>query len=211
VVVPNGVDTKRFHPAVEPERVDGLNDRFIVGFTGSFKPWHGLDTLLETFRLLLERSAKYHLLLVGDGPLRSWIEGYIRGARLQKRVTITGWLPYKRLPSVIQRMAVAVAPFAANEEFYFSPLKLFEYMAVGKPVVASRLGQIERVIRPGVTGLLARPGDARDWADKIERLRRDLALRKKLGLAATQEAARHTWEQNARRVTACAEPLLRKR
>lgn len=209
-VVPNGVDVKRFHPAVVPEPLEGADGKFVVGFVGSFKVWHGIEVLMEAFRTLLDHSSAYHLLLVGDGPLRSWIEGYIQGARLQGMVTITGWVPYDRLPNLIQRMDVAVAPYPFLEDFYFSPLKLFEYMAVGKPVVASRIGQIQEVIQNQVTGLLVRPGDAEDLVEKIEWLCSNNKIREALGIASSREAGRYTWERNARRVIALADPLVKK-
>ena len=126
-------------------------------------------------------------------------------------MTITGWTAYERLPGLIQKMDVTVAPFASTEDFYFSPLKLFEYMAVGKPVVASQIGQIPELVGHETTGLLVRPDDAADLANKIDRLRREPDLRKSLGVAAAQKVAQHTWEQNARRVIALAEPLINKR
>ncbi|MFQ5946239.1 MAG: glycosyltransferase family 4 protein [Anaerolineae bacterium] len=209
-VVPNGVDVKRFHPAVEAEPLEGADGKFVLGFVGSLKVWHGMQVLMEAFRTLLGRLPAYHLLLVGDGPLRSWIEGYIQGARLEGMVTIMGSVPYDRLPSLIQRMDVAVAPYPFVEDFYFSPLKLFEYMAIGKPVVASRIGQIQEVIQDGATGLLVRPGDPRDLVEKIERLRDAPGLREALGTAASQEAGHYTWERNARRVIALADQMVKK-
>ncbi len=209
-VVPNGVDINRFHPSVKPEPLGGAEGKFVLGFVGSFKLWHGIEVLLEVFRTLLGHSSAYHLLLVGDGPLGGWIEGYIHGARMQGMVTITGWVSYERLPGLIQRMDIAVAPYPYLEDFYFSPLKLFEYMAVGKPVVASEIGQIREVIRNGKTGLLVRPGDPEDLVEKIERLRNDPGLREALSIAASQEARHHTWEANARRVIALADPLVKK-
>ncbi len=210
-VVPNGVDVNRFHPAVEAEPAQGGDGKFVLGFVGSLKVWHGMEVLMEAFRTLLGRLLPYHLLLVGDGPLRSWIESYIQGARLEGTVTIMGSVPYDRIPSLIQRMDVTVAPYPFVEDFYFSPLKLFEYMAIGKPVVASRIGQIQEVIQDGATGLLVRPGDPRDLVEKIERLRCAPGLRKALGIAASQEAAHYTWERNARRVIALADPLVKNR
>ncbi len=209
IVLPNGVDPGRFHPAVEPEPLEGAQGKFVLGFVGSFKVWHGIEVLLEAFRGLLARSSVYHLLLVGDGPLRGWIDGYVRGARLEGTVTITGWVPHEHLPGLIQRMDVAVAPYPFLEDFYFSSLKLFEYMAVGKPVVASRIGQIQEVIQDGATGLLVQPGDTEDLVEKIDRLHHDPRLRETLGIAASQEARHHTWERNARRVLALADPLVK--
>lgn len=207
-VIPNGVDIKRFNPQERPAKLEGLKDKFIVGFSGSLKPWHGLELLLDTFRRLHEDSQVYHLLLVGDGPLRNWIEGYVHGAQLQKAVTMMGWVPYEDLPGLIKSMDVAVAPYPHLEDFYFSPLKLFEYMAVGKPVVASRLGQIQEIIQDGLTGLLARPGDTHDLADKIERLRRDENLRREMGAKACEAAKNHTWEQNAQRIIKAYETII---
>jgi len=208
LVIPNGVDPERFHPAVTPECPEGTAGKFVLGFVGSFKAWHGIEVLLEAFRRLLARSPAYHLLLVGDGPLRGWIEGYVQGARLGGTITLTGWVPHDRLPGLIQRMDVAVAPYPLLDDFYFSPLKLFEYLAVGKPVVASRIGQIHEVIEDGTTGLLVRPGAIEELVESIERLRHDPRLRRTLGVAASREVRRYSWEHNARRVTALAEALV---
>jgi glycosyltransferase involved in cell wall biosynthesis len=211
IVLSNGVDLTRFHPAVEPETLDGIGGKFIIGWIGSFKPWHGLEMLLEAFRTLATRSSAYHLLLVGDGPRRTWAEDTIRRLGLASRVTMTGSVPHGRIPRLIQRMDVAVAPAPALDDFYFSPLKLFEYIAVGKPVVASRIGQIQDVVTDGRTGLLIPPGDQGELAAAIERLREDPELRMRLGAAASEAARHYTWERNARRVTALAEDLLKAR
>lgn len=206
-VMPNGVDPTRFHPGVPPEPLDGVHGKFIVGFAGTFKAWHGIDVLLEAFKILAERSPDYHLLLVGKGPLKDRTETWIKRAGLTARVTMTGWVPHERLPQLIQRMQVPVLPAPVIKNFYFSPLKLFEYMAVGKPVVASAIGQIPDILTDGITGLLTRPGDAQDLAHKIERLRQDPQLSQALGRAAAKAARRHTWERNVSRVTALVASL----
>ena len=210
-VVPNGVNPQKFHPVVVAEPLPEMNSNFVIGFAGSFKAWHGLDILLEAFKRLQNRSSSYHLLLAGDGPLRGWMEGYLQGAGLQGKVTMTGWVPHERLPGLIQRMDVAVAPYPFLENFYFSPLKLFEYMAIGKPIVASRMGQIQEVIQDGVTGLLARPSDIEDLVEKIEQCRRDPELRTTLRSAASQRALQYTWERTAHQILMLAEPLGRHR
>ena len=210
-VVPNGVDLTRFHPGVQTSVPDDLAGRFIVGFSGSMKAWHGLEVLMEAFRVLAQWSPAYHLLVVGDGPLRGWIDGYVRGARLDGAVTMTGWVPPPELPGLLKAMDVAVAPYPATEDFYFSPLKLYEYMAVGAPVVASRLGQIAQTIRHGETGLLVEPGDPIALASQIERLRTDPVLRVNVGARAACRAADFTWEQNVRTVIDLATHLSRAR
>jgi len=200
LVIQNGVDIKRFQPVVQPARHQQVNGKFTLGFVGSLKVWHGTDILLKAFQLLIKRCPAYHLLIVGDGPQRSWIEDYVRDAHIGEKVTITGWVAYDKLPSLIQKMDITVAPYPSLDKFYFSPLKLFEYMAAGKPVVASRIGSIQEAIQDKVTGLLVRPGDSEDLVEKIEQLRSDVDLRKAMGRAASQEAEHHTWEQNARSV-----------
>lgn len=208
-VIPNAADVTRFHPGVEAGRLDIPVDKFVVGFSGSLKPWHGLEVLLEAFRLLATRSPGYHLLIVGDGPLRDWIQGYLRGAGLEGTATLTGWVDHEQLPGLLRGMDVAVAPYPAMGNFYFSPLKLYEYMAVGAPVVASGLGQVARIIQHEMTGLLVEPGDPCALADQIERLRADPDLRARLGVEAAHRVGECTWMHNARRVSALAGTLSR--
>lgn len=207
-IIPNAVDLSRFHPAVQAETVEGIYGSFVLGFVGSLKPWHGIDILLEAMRRLLRSSPDYHLLIVGDGPLKGWLDSAVRTFHLEGAVTVTGAVPHERVPGLIQRMDVAVAPYPFIEDFYFSPLKLFEYMAVGKPVVASRIGQIQEVMRDGETGLLIPPGDPQALVEQIERMRWDQKLRDRLGRAAAIQARYYTWERNARQVAAIGERLL---
>jgi glycosyltransferase involved in cell wall biosynthesis len=200
-VIPNGADVTRFHPGVEARRPRIPGAKFVVGFSGSLKPWHGIEMLLDAFRLLARRSPDYHLLIVGDGPLRDWVRGYVRGAELEAAVTCTGWVGHEQLPGLLRGMEVTVAPYPAMEGFYFSPLKLYEYMAVGAPVVASDVSEIARIIRHEETGLLIEPGDPAALADQIERLRADPLLRARIGAEAARKAREFTWESNALQVT----------
>ncbi len=208
-VIRNGVDTARFHPDVPPLSVDGLDDRPVIGFVGSLKPWHGLDVLMDAFRHLHRRGCPANLLIVGDGPERSWIEGYVRGAGLRERVFLTGWLEYGRMPAAIRRMDIAVAPYPAIEKFYFSPLKLYEYFAVGRPVVASAVGQVADVVRDGENGFLVPPGDAEALAERLAVLCRDAALRRRLGRSGTVFARSRTWRRNAEEVVDLARSARR--
>lgn len=206
-VLPNGVDTERFHPSGPVASPMPEVDAPVIGFVGSLKPWHGLDTLLDALRTLRDRDVPAHLLIVGDGPLRAWIEGYVSGAGLTDRVTLTGWVGHDAVPSLVRSVDIAVAPYPPLDDFYFSPLKLYEYLAAGRAVVASAIGQVEQAIDDGRTGLLVPAGDPSGLANALERLCRDEPLRRSLGQAAFAAAQGFTWDANARRVIEIAQTL----
>jgi glycosyltransferase involved in cell wall biosynthesis len=209
-VLPNAVDTDLFRADVDGRAVRDhfqLANRFVVGFVGSFKAWHGIDLLLEAFQDLHRSDPRTHLLLVGDGPLRTSLEEQVRNMRFEEAVTFAGGVPHKEIPQYLATMDVAVAPYPALEEFYYSPLKLFEYMAAGRAVVSSRIGQVAEVISDGVTGLLFEPGDRAGLVECIERLRRSPELQAELGRNATAACSQNTWKQHAIRVVEWVEPL----
>ena len=196
-ILANGVDSSRFNPAVEPFPLKEAGDAPVIGFVGSLKAWHGVDTLLAAFRQIRAEVPQAHLLIVGDGPMRPWIEGFVAGAELGGAVTVTGWVHHADMPGLIRRMDVATAPYPQTAGFYFSPLKLFEYLAVGRPIVASAIGQVARLIDDEHNGLLARPGDPTDLAEKVLRLHADALLADRLGQNAARDAKTHTWQKNA--------------
>jgi len=208
-VIENGVDTTRFHPNVELPPTSVENERFTLGFVGSLKPWHGIDVLLQAFCGVARENKYAHLLIAGDGPLRQWIDGFVNGAGIEERVTMTGWVPYHQLPGLIQSMSVALAPYPALDHFYFSPLKLYEYMAMGKPVIASDIGQIKQIINDEVNGLLVKPGDVSALAGRIAYLAYDLSLCQTLGARARESILSRTWINNAQRVLSIISPRLR--
>ncbi len=202
-VIRNAVDTGRFTPEVPQAQIDGVPESaFVVGFSGTLKAWHGLETLLPAFDALLARLPAAHLLVVGDGPRKAWIEGYAAGAGIAAAVTLTGWVPHAGLPGVIARMDVATAPYPEAAGHYFSPLKLYEYLALGRPVVASRIGQTARLLDGTQAAVLVAPGDASALTAALLRLAHDPALRARLSHHAAREGLRHDWADNARKVVA---------
>jgi glycosyltransferase involved in cell wall biosynthesis len=196
VVVPNAVDPRRFlhRPAAALPAPDGV---FTIGFVGTLKPWHGLDVLAEAFQVFHASHPMSRLLIVGDGPERTRLEKQLHGAM----VTFAGAVAPDRIPAFLASMDVAVAPYPKLEPFYFSPLKLYEYMAAGLPVVASCIGQIEKVIDHAVTGWLVEPGNPKALAEALTTLVHDLDLRQRLGQAARAAVCqRHTWDTAIRRI-----------
>jgi glycosyltransferase involved in cell wall biosynthesis len=199
-VIPNAVDPERFRPDV-PAAAPGPPGSFTVGFVGSMKPWHGLDVLVEAFARLHERAPDARLLLVGDGPARAAVCADLSTRGLAGVVHCTEAVASHEVPGLLTSVDAAVAPYPQATGFYFSPLKVYEYMAAGRAVVASRVGQLESVIQHDVNGLLCPPGDAAALSAALERLRCEPGLRARLGRAARATVFdNHTWDAVAARV-----------
>lgn len=204
-VLPNGIDPQHFHPAVRfrtLRRPLGLKGKIVVGFVGRPRPWHDLETLLAAVAQLHAEDPRYHLLLVGE------VAEALRPALAARDfITLAGPVPHNEVPRYIAAMDVAVSPHPPLANFYFSPLKLFEYMACGVPAVAAAIGQPAQLIRHGENGYLYPPGDAPALADCIRAViaepeaARDVAWR-----GATEVHARHTWERNARAIIEWIDP-----
>lgn len=203
-VVPNAVDAARFAPPLAPSlpTPPGVTT---VGFVGTLKPWHGLPVLVEAFARLHAARPATRLLIVGDGGERVTLERDLFARGLRDVVTLTGAVPAERIPGLLASIDIATAPYPDLPGFYFSPLKLFEYMAAGLPVVASAIGQIPEVIEDGVTGVLCPPGDALALTAALLRLHDDAALRRAIGRRARARALRaHTWDAVVDRVLTIA-------
>ena len=198
-VVPNGVDPHRFRP--QPPPAHAPSHRFTVGFVGTLKPWHGLHILADDFAILHYLDPMARLLLVGDGPERAPLLERLSHLGLTQATHFTGTVAPDTVPQWISQMDVAVAPYPDLEDFYFSPLKVLEYMAAGVPVVASRIGQLSQLIQDGVNGLLCPPGDEMALAHALRKLRLDADLRQRLGAAGRATIlCHHTWDTVASRI-----------
>jgi len=193
-VLPNGVAAHRFPaPARDPAR-------FLAGFAGSLKPWHGIETIVQALAALPD----VHLEVAGHGPLDDVLD-----ALPADRVTRLGARPHSE---VLQRMArwdVGLAPYAALERFWFSPLKVLEYMAAGACPVVSDIGDARQTLGCGERGVLVAPGDPDALASAIALLARDRERARTLGERARVWVGEHrSWSINARRVLAAlSEPV----
>ncbi|HJQ22548.1 MAG TPA: glycosyltransferase family 4 protein [Blastocatellia bacterium] len=205
VVNPNGVDVEAFHPDCGGQVVRaqlGIQERIVVGFTGSFGPWHGAPVLARAATRI--NDARCHFLFIGDGDERTATEHVIEAAGRRDRATFTGRIAHDQVAAYLDACDILVSPHVAaadGSEFFGSPTKLFEYMAMARAVVASRLGQIAGVIVDGENGLLVEPNDAAALAQAITRLANDEALRHRLGAAARRTVTeQYTWQHNAAHV-----------
>lgn len=212
-VIPNGVNVEHFQQPVDTEQVRaefGVGDAPVIMFVGGFQMWHGLDKLLEALAVIKNVLPEVRLLLVGDGPARPFVEDNIYRLNLEKYVTITGFLPHARIPELLAIADVVTVPYPKlPQEMWFSPLKLYEYMAAGKAVVASNAGQIKNVLRHNENGLLVTPGDVADLADACLYLIQNEAERVRLGQNAQREAeVEHAWARQIERLEQVYEAAL---
>jgi glycosyltransferase involved in cell wall biosynthesis len=202
LVLPNAVDPGAFDPAASGAAVRaryGLDGYRVVGFVGGFYPWHGLDLLLDAAEYVGARRAGVKYLVVGDGPLREAVAARIRAsALLRETVVLTGSVPHRELTSYLAAFDVGVMP---DSNDYGSPMKIFEYMAMGKPVVAPRLRPLEEVIDHGTNGLLFAPRDRAALGEAILGILADPAMYRRVAdRARAIVLQRHTWAGHARAI-----------
>lgn len=205
VVMANGVDLHRFRPGYDPRPVRaslGVGDAPLIGFVGGFRPWHGIERLVESLARVRRHVSEAKLLLIGDGRARPQIESKVAEMGLKQVVIITGLVPQASVPQMLAAVDVAVLPYPQlPDELWFSPLKLYEYMACGKAVVASRSGQIAEVIEEGENGLLVEPGKVGELSRAIVRLLQNEEERSRLGKRAYEQAVKeHSWERYVERL-----------
>lgn len=203
-IIPNGVDLDLFSPEAEPY---GIRDRLkarddgIVCFVGALGPWHGVDQLMRAFSLALGKRANLRLLLVGGareyeiGPLRS----EVGRLGIADRVHFLGRIEHRQIPSILTESDVAVAPYPETD-FGFSPLKIFEYMASGLPVIASDTPSTREIIDPGVNGLLVKAGDTKALAGAIIGVLDDPDLDSRLRKGALEAAQSFSWEKSTEKL-----------
>jgi glycosyltransferase involved in cell wall biosynthesis len=205
-VMPNGVDRKLF----SADRIDrnakhtlGLEGKTVLGFTGFVREWNALEQVID---LLPRVSSELVLLIVGDGPARASLEHRAESAGVSARVLFTGVVPREAIASYVSAFDIALQP-AANP--YASPLKLFEYLALGRTVLAPDQPNVREVLTHGLNAWLFDPSESNAMQHAIESLLSDVGLRQRLALAAlnTIHESELTWDRNAERVLELARQL----
>jgi len=200
-----GADTDRFKPgAADRTPFVRLAVTTVAVFAGAFRSWHGAIHLVEAMKILRGRgSVDIGAVFAGDGPELPRVREAAAGL---DTILITGALPHDRMPALLASADVGVAPFDVGAHaplslgFYWSPLKIFEYMASGLPVVAPAVDRIPALVTNGTEGILydaaRRPGEA--LADALEALT-DTATRQQMGAAARARAVRdYSWASHCR-------------
>lgn len=206
VVISNGVNTVEIASSVG--RLDvrakyGIGAKLVLGFVGWFKPWHRLDAVVDLLATRPGWRGRIHLLFVGDGPEAGPLRERVRALGLEDSVTLTGPVGREQIYDHIDAFDVALQPHVTD---YASPMKIFEYLALGKCVVGPDLENIREILTHGEDSLLFQPGDAADMARAIEVLVGDPGRIHAMGRAARRkiEDRRYYWVENARRALAAA-------
>ena len=206
--MPNGVSLAHFgqRDASTLRCELGFANQIVIGFVGWFRNWHGLESLLEAFHGADLARENAMLLLIGDGPAMPDLRRFVANHKLEEHVHFTGPLPHARVPDYLSLIDIAVQP-AANE--YCCPMKLIEYMALGKPIVAPRQENICELLEEGSEALFFEPGNAASMGDALQELVRDRNMAKRLGEAARTaiDKRRYLWIENGRRVVRLASEL----
>ena len=200
-VIPNGINPDRFDGGEDVDsakRALGLEGHLVLGFTGFVRDWHGLDKVITMIAADPPDSQRY-LLIVGDGPARGALERQARELKVEQRVRFTGVVGRDQVASHVAAFDIALNPAVVA---YASPLKLFEYLALGKAIIAPAQPNIEEILTDGDNAVLFDPADQYGMAGAIERLSGNAALRRQVGANArlTIDAQKLTWKANAEQV-----------
>lgn len=203
VVIPNPAPAEAF-----AERTEFSDDQDLtVGFSGSLKPWHGISTLLAGFRQASEAGARIRLEVLGHGPEMPAVE---QAAAEGASIAVLGHLPHGAALERMRSWEIGVAPYTTADDFYFSPLKVAEYMAAGLCPIVSDVGGLGDMVERGQAGVVIPPDDSGALAEALLALDADRDRLRRLGRRAQAVARRQpTWAQAAQRVTLVFESSCR--
>ena len=211
LVNPNGVDSQRYSPEIDGSALRQqlqFTGKTVIGFIGTFGRWHGAEVLSAAFGELLRQNPAYRsnvrLLMIGDGMRMPDAREITAKSNVTEECLFTGLIPQEKGPQYLAAADILVAPHVPNPDgtpFFGSPTKLFEYMAMGRGIVASNLDQIGEVLQHGKTGWLVKPGDTASLRMGLKTLIDNEKLRTEIGQAARKEViAKYTWQEHTHRI-----------
>ena len=224
-----GANVDRFHPGLRQECAAELaalrrewgipEDATVAAFVGSFRAWHGVQSFIRAALKLLPDHPDLYFLAVGGGPELAPVQAQVTGSGMDaaatRRIIFTGAQPHERVPLLLALAGIGVAPFvpAAYRPlrafgFYWSPLKIFEYMAMALPVVTTAIPPLNEIVRDGLEGLLYPESDDAALAQAIATLAADPAARAAMGARARERVvARYSWDAHCAQLEQALEAI----
>ncbi len=199
-VIPNAADTDFFSPekanGEEIRERYGLKNKKIVGFVGSFFRWHGIDTMIECAEKVIAFDKNLHFLIVGDGEIKNELEIKAASLGVSNLFTFTGKVPYIEIPDYINAIDIAVMP---GSNWYGSPVKIFEYGAMKKPIIAPDTEPVRDVMVPEEDGILIRPGSKIEFIKAVKQYMEYKDFRDKCAENFHKKVlGKHTWKNNGK-------------
>ena len=211
LVNPNGVDPEIYSPEIDGSDVRrkyNLKNKTVIGFIGTFGKWHGAEILAQAFGLLLQKHPQYsdktRLLMIGNGHTLPQVQQELEAYGVTQECILTGIVPQEEGPAHLAACDLLASPHVPNTDgtpFFGSPTKLFEYMAMGKGIIASDLGQISEILKHDYTGWMVKPGDTESLMLGLKAMIDNPEISKRLGDAARRVVvAKYTWKEHTRKI-----------
>ena len=219
-VIENGANTELFKPIKDNNDLKRLKNKLditegesVVTFVGNLAPWQGVEHLLHAVPLVVEENPKTKFLIVGDGVMRKKWERLAEKLNIRQNVIFVGTVIYDDVPEYINISDVCVAPFirSRNENIGLSPLKIYEYLACGKPIVASNIRGVGNLLESSSSGIPVTPDAPDELAEAISKLLKDKQLRARMGENGRKLAVNeYSWENSAKKTIVVFEKLITK-
>lgn len=205
LVNPNGVNLERFVPKGYNERLRKRYkiklDNIVIGMTAGFVWYNAMEELVDAFNKALQIIPNLHLILIGDSEIQPALEKYVQDRNLSKFITFTGRIPYDEVPAYLDACDIYVSHFNFQQSLpHICTIKHLEYLAMGRPTVATKIGYVNFAIRHKENGISVAQGDIDNFARAIVTLATDPILRDRLGHRARRDATQYTWEANINRI-----------
>ena len=213
--IENGANTELFKPIKDSNVVNELKDRLhinndekVVLFVGNLAPWQGVEYLIKAAPLIIKEIPKIKFLIVGDGILKGKLESLTNELNMGYNIIFTGGVPYEKVPQYVNISDVCIVPKRKMRTGY-SPLKLYEYMACGKPVIATNIAGFE-ILEQYNAGILVNPENSEELSNAIVKLLKNKQLREQMGANGRKLVVReYSWESTAKKTVDVFRNLLK--
>lgn len=211
-VIPNGANTELFQPMNVNKSSLGLDDGYnYVCFVGNLLLWQGVQYLISSATYILRKSPATRFLIIGGGPMRDTLTKMVKQLGLENKFIFTGEVPYEDVPKYINAGDLCVALFVKEKDDKMSPLKIYEYLACGKPVVTSDVKGAGDIVMTGNAGLAVNPENPEALAEAITKLLEDKELRESMGRNGRRLAVgEYSWEKAAMKIEDVCKSCLKR-